>query len=165
MLRRAAARYRAIARAASSTLPPPPPTRALASASNASLKTADEDARARAEREAERRVRASDSPLFNWVEVDVKNADRDIPRWQNALFVACVGGVFAYFGQRMISSETERRRRVAAAKAALEDRARAIVRESLRLGDGDVGAHEALDGLTPEEIEAIVESERRARER
>jgi len=165
MLRRAAARCRSIARGASYTHPPHPSTRALASASTTSLKNADDDARTRAEREAERRVRASDSPLFNWVEVDVKNADRDIPRWQNALFVVCVGGVFAYFGQRMISSETERRRRVAAAKAELEQRARAIVRESLRLGNGDVGAHEALDGLTPEEIEAIVESERRARER
>ena len=128
-----------------------------------------EQKRAQAEAEAARKVRAGSSPLFYWTEVDVSNADRHIPRWQNALFVGVVAVTFAWFGNKMYASESERRRRAEDARSEMERRARAAVRSvsieteggmrNVRFADEE----DAFEGLTPAEIEALVESERSAR--
>lgn len=128
-----------------------------------------EQKRAQAEAEAARKVRAGSSPLFYWTEVDVSNADRHIPRWQNALFVGVVAVTFAWFGNKMYASESERRRRAEDARSEMERRARAAVRSAASETEGGMrnvrfaDEEDAFEGLTPAEIEALVESERSAR--
>ena len=132
---------------------------------------ADADAeqkRAQAEAEAARKVRAGSSPLFYWTEVDVSNEDRHIPRWQNALFVGVVAVTFAWFGNKMYASEFERQRRAEDARSEMERRARAAVRSASSETEGGMrdvrfaDEEDAFEGLTPAEIEALVESERSA---
>lgn len=163
MLRRALLRSRSsIALNASRALAPSFKARALSTDDDAKAKT-----RAQAEAEAAKKINAGASPLFSWTEVDVSNADRPIPRWQNAAFVVVVGAFFAYFGNKLVTSELSRRERARDAREALETRARDVVRATM--GDRNefdldaVVDEDALEGLTPEEIAALVERERDAR--
>jgi len=163
MLRRALLRSRSsLALNASRALAPSSKARALSSDDDAKAK-----ARAQAEAAAAKKINAGASPLFSWTEVDVSNADRPIPRWQNAAFVVVVGAFFAYFGNKLVTSELSRRERARDAREALETRARDVVRATM--GDRNefdfdaVVDEDALEGLTPEEIAALVELERDAR--
>ena len=78
-----------------------------------------------------------------------------------------VGAFFAYFGNKLVTSELSRRERARDAREALETRARDVVRATM--GDRNefdldaVVDEDALEGLTPEEIAALVERERDAR--
>ena len=136
----------------------------------------DSPARRAAEEVAARKLNARSSPLFSWTEVDVSNADRHIPRWQNAVFVVSVVSFFGYYGHKMVSQELDRRATTAAAKDAALATARAAARRGVRdmnfaadagrgtntRDDGDDDAVESddpFDGMTPEEIQALVASE------
>ena len=92
----------------------------------------------------------------------MKNDDKEIPRWQNAVFIVVAGTFLAYFGHKLVKSELERRARATAAKENLESRARAVIRERMREGRSvvDVVADDAFEGLAPEEIDALVSRER-----
>ena len=121
MLRRAALRARSlqthVERASTS--------RAIASSAASSQKSDDEDSmRKAAEARAASKVYAGSSPLFSWTEVDVSDADKHIPRWQNAVFVVVVGSFLAWFGNKLVTSELQRREKVEKERAALERRAR-----------------------------------------
>ena len=143
--------------------------RGAASETQSKVETAKEkSARAEAERAASSRVHSSSSPLFHWTEVDVSNADRHIPRWQNVVFVGVVTCGFAWFGNKMFRSEMDRRRAKEEVRAGMEARARRAVRAALlaetsaSVGNGAANETEedAFEGLTPEEIEAVVQDER-----
>ena len=77
------------------------------------------------------------------------------------------GAFFAYFGNKLVTSERSRRERARDAREALETRARDGVRATM--GDRnefDLDAavdEDALEWLTPEEIAALGERERDAR--
>jgi hypothetical protein len=122
MLRRALLRSRSSLALNASRALAPSKARALSTDDDAKAK-----ARAQAEAAAAKKINAGASPLFSWTEVDVSNADRPIPRWQNAAFVVVVGAFFAYFGNKLVTSELSRRERARDAREALETRARDVV--------------------------------------
>ena len=114
-----------------------------------------------AEARAASKVYAGSSPLFSWTEVDVSDADRHIPRWQNAVFVVVVGSFLAWFGNKLVTSELQRREKVEMERAALERRARDAIRAHMGTSMPLEFAHDdAFEGLTPDEIDALVVSER-----
>jgi hypothetical protein len=136
----------------------------------------DSPARRAAEQVAARKLNAKSSPLFSWTEVDVSNADRHIPRWQNAVFVVSVVSFFGYYGHKMVSQELDRRAATAAAKDAALKHARAAVRRGVRdvnfaasganvinahreSDDDDIDDDDPFDGMTPEEIQTLVANE------
>jgi hypothetical protein len=136
--------------------------RALASSAASSQKSEDEDSlRKAAEARAAKKVYAGSSPLFSWTEVDISDADKHIPRWQNAVFVVVVGSFLAWFGNKLVTSELRRREKIEKERTALERRARDAIRAHMGTSAPLEFAHDdAFEGLTPDEIDALVASER-----